>query len=300
MLTAMGGTGYDATGDARRALEYVHQTGGAPALDDSATLQRLLPDLLPDVPRETNLLHAAASNRVGALLGERLPRMSADAAVRDVAALLVERTALDQAACLWVVAEYARVLGHPVSVPASISGQPGAAPTPTAYQQTPGTSPPGWPTAPASPPPPHQGFSPPPRPAYSPPPMSAPPMSGPPMSPPVAYPVAYPQPMFYMPMAQPAMQVVQPAAPVGPPARTNPLAVASLVLGCLIVPAAFIFVGYLFIPASIVCGHVARRQIRQRREAGNGLALAGIIIGYSILGLIALGLIVEGIAHASH
>lgn len=33
-------------------------------------------------------------------------------------------------------------------------------------------------------------------------------------------------------------------------------------------------------PGGIVCGHIARRQIRTTQEQGDGLALAGLILGY--------------------
>ena len=57
--------------------------------------------------------------------------------------------------------------------------------------------------------------------------------------------------------------------------RTNSMAVASMVCG--ICQLFFWFVAG--IPA-IVFGHVARRQIRETGEAGSGLALAGLIMGY--------------------
>lgn len=34
--------------------------------------------------------------------------------------------------------------------------------------------------------------------------------------------------------------------------------------------------------AGIVCGHIARRQIQRTGEQGSGMALAGLIVGYSI------------------
>lgn len=52
----------------------------------------------------------------------------------------------------------------------------------------------------------------------------------------------------------------------GGAARTNTLAVVSLVAA------------FLFWPAGIVCGFIARSQIRTTGEAGDGMALAGIII----------------------
>ena len=55
------------------------------------------------------------------------------------------------------------------------------------------------------------------------------------------------------------------------------------------------------IPA-IVLGHIARRQIRQTGEQGDGMALAGLILGYVGLGLsvIAVTLLVVLVAAATH
>lgn len=36
-------------------------------------------------------------------------------------------------------------------------------------------------------------------------------------------------------------------------------------------------------PATIACGHVALRELKRRGEAGYGLALAGLILGYVAL-----------------
>ena len=67
--------------------------------------------------------------------------------------------------------------------------------------------------------------------------------------------------------------VVPPAAKtteVTPAAKTNGLAIASLACGL----AQFAFGPLATIPA-IVCGHLARSQIRRTGEQGAGLALAG-------------------------
>ncbi|OKA15859.1 hypothetical protein BS618_07675 [Rhodococcus erythropolis] len=58
--------------------------------------------------------------------------------------------------------------------------------------------------------------------------------------------------------------------------RTNSMAVAALVLGIVIAPLA------------IPVGHIARSQIKRTGEQGNGLALAGLILGYIFLSLIVL------------
>jgi hypothetical protein len=61
--------------------------------------------------------------------------------------------------------------------------------------------------------------------------------------------------------------------PGGP--STNTLAVLSLCFGV-----GQIFLWFVGAIAAIVCGHVARRQIRETGEAGDGMALTGLILGY--------------------
>jgi uncharacterized protein DUF4190 len=65
------------------------------------------------------------------------------------------------------------------------------------------------------------------------------------------------------------------AVPQGNP-RTNSVAVVALVLG-------FVFPLTL---AAIPLGHIARRQIARTGERGDGLAVAGLVLGY--LGLVAV------------
>ena len=74
----------------------------------------------------------------------------------------------------------------------------------------------------------------------------------------------------YYPPYQPP-QAYQPYPLVRP---TNGLAIAALVCGI----AAFA-TGITCIPA-IICGHMARGQIRRTGEQGDGLAVAGLILGY--------------------
>ena len=62
------------------------------------------------------------------------------------------------------------------------------------------------------------------------------------------------------------------------PVRTSGLAIASLVLALALGP-------FGFIPA-VICGHLALRKIEKDMSLrGRGLAIAGLIIGYSIFGL---------------
>jgi hypothetical protein len=62
-------------------------------------------------------------------------------------------------------------------------------------------------------------------------------------------------------------------------ARTNTLAIIAIV-------AAFVFA-----PAGIICGFVARNQIKTTKEQGDGMALAAIIIGAVIILIWAFALI---------
>ncbi len=71
-----------------------------------------------------------------------------------------------------------------------------------------------------------------------------------------------------------AMPAWQPPA-YQPPPGTNSMAIASMVLGV----AEFFTAGLTAIPA-VICGHIARRQMRQSAQRGDGLATSGLVLGY--------------------
>jgi hypothetical protein len=60
-----------------------------------------------------------------------------------------------------------------------------------------------------------------------------------------------------------------------PPTSTNSLARASMILGV----AEFFSMGLTAVPA-VICGHVAKREMRQTGQRGDGLATAGLVLGY--------------------
>jgi hypothetical protein len=64
----------------------------------------------------------------------------------------------------------------------------------------------------------------------------------------------------------------QQAPPVG---GTNSMAVAAMVLGV----AEFFTAGLTAVPA-VICGHVARRQMKLTGQRGDGLATSGLVLGY--------------------
>ena len=72
-----------------------------------------------------------------------------------------------------------------------------------------------------------------------------------------------------------ALPTVFPVAMYQPPVTTNSLARASLVLGV----AEFFTMGLTAIPA-IICGHMAKREMRQTGQRGDGLATSGLVLGY--------------------
>jgi hypothetical protein len=113
---------------------------------------------------------------------------------------------------------------------------------------------------------------------------------------PVAYPAqpygtGYPQPYGYAYPGQPLAA-----------ASTSGLAIASLVVSCagVLGLCAYGLGGYLGIVGAIL-GHVGRRQIRERGESGEGLALAGVIIGWltTAIAVIATAAIVFFVVWAS-
>ncbi len=98
------------------------------------------------------------------------------------------------------------------------------------------------------------------------------------------------------PVTAPEAPAYQPVPTVAPPGltpysvdgsayaytpRTNPLAITSLVLSLC----ALLFT--ITAIAGVITGHIALSQIRRRGEAGRGMALAGLIVGY-VLGAVFL------------
>jgi hypothetical protein len=77
----------------------------------------------------------------------------------------------------------------------------------------------------------------------------------------------YQQPGYATPQYAQPMYVAQAAAP------TNTMAILSLVFA------------FVFAPLAIVFGHMARKQIRERGEQGEGLATAGLVVGYIFTGI---------------
>jgi hypothetical protein len=63
----------------------------------------------------------------------------------------------------------------------------------------------------------------------------------------------------------------------GQPRGTNVLAILSLIFA------------FVFAPAGIVLGHIARRQIRETGEQGGGLANWGLILSYIFTALYLIG-----------
>ena|SRR5947209_2811977 len=61
--------------------------------------------------------------------------------------------------------------------------------------------------------------------------------------------------------------------PPGASGQTNVMAILSLVFA------------FVFAPAAIVLGHIAKKQINERNEQGGGLATAGLILGYVFTGI---------------
>jgi hypothetical protein len=79
-----------------------------------------------------------------------------------------------------------------------------------------------------------------------------------------------------LPLAPQAVQPAPPSAPVAPVAKTSGLAVASLICGL-----GQFAVGPLATIPAIVLGHMARHQIKRTGEQGAGLALAGLVLGWT-------------------
>ncbi|MCW2633363.1 MAG: conserved rane protein of unknown function [Pseudonocardia sp.] len=129
----------------------------------------------------------------------------------------------------------------------------------------------------------HDGTSNPPddpRPGYSPPEYTQPPSYG---QPPPDYPPpppAYPPPGYQSPgYPPPGAGYTVPYGPYAPAPPTNTMAILALIFGIVIPPLGIIF------------GIIARNQIRQTGESGQGLATAGLIVGIVFTVFIVLSII---------
>jgi hypothetical protein len=106
-----------------------------------------------------------------------------------------------------------------------------------------------------------------------------------------SYPPAYPQAPH--PYATPAYQYADPYqfGPYAPARPTDGMAIAALVVSCVAALGlcAYGLGGLLGIPGAIL-GHVARRRIKVSGANGDGLALAGLIVGWiaTAIGVVAI------------
>ena len=109
------------------------------------------------------------------------------------------------------------------------------------------------------------------------------PLAPPPAAPsgPQGYSAPYGSPPGYFP---PSYQGGYPPPGYGaypPPRPTNGMAIASLVLGIL-------WIYWLGSILALIFGYLARQQIAQRGESGDGIAIAGIVLGWIGVGVLAL------------
>ena len=122
---------WDPRGEALNALRTIAADPqyGAEALASAQLMTNLLKDMLPDAPREANVLITAAGAGVPtALQGYLAQGMDVGTATQLAAGTLAERTALTADACAWATSSLATALLPPVAP--SASGPGGTAPLP--------------------------------------------------------------------------------------------------------------------------------------------------------------------------
>jgi len=120
-------------------------------------------------------------------------------------------------------------------------------------------------------------------------------------NPPGYPPPGYGQPAYGHPGFPPAGYGSQGYAPqghgpqgYGPPGYPPPYGRSTNIMAVLALVMAFTFA-----PAGLVLGIVARRQIRRTGEEGNGLALAGIIVGGIMTAIFVLFIVLWIVAFAA-
>jgi Domain of unknown function (DUF4190) len=93
-------------------------------------------------------------------------------------------------------------------------------------------------------------------------------------------------------------QCVAKGVPYQTSTSTNALAIISLIFGIVSIPTAFCYgCGIIFAIVAIITGLIARSQIKQSggRQGGDGLALAGLIIGALVAALAIIGVLCYGV-----
>ncbi len=107
---------WDPDGEALTALRMIAADPryGAEALSSTQTMTNLLKDLLPDAPREANVLIAATGAGLAAALQQYATQgMDPRTASRLAAGTLEDRTAMNPDACAWVTSSLVSVLFAP-------------------------------------------------------------------------------------------------------------------------------------------------------------------------------------------
>src|SRR5215813_12067668 len=106
----------DEQGEAREALNSAVTNYGPRILQNPQILGNVVTDLLPDLPREQNLLIAAAEADVATDLSQhiRSQNLEPGTAVQLAAHALAGKKSIDPAASVWVTTEYAKALGYDV------------------------------------------------------------------------------------------------------------------------------------------------------------------------------------------
>lgn len=106
---------FDPNGEARGVLRSAVAEYGPQVLSSVMLLEGLCADGLPDWPREASLITSAARADVASMIQQQAGTVGPDNAVRLTATMLADTRSYDPAACIWVVSEFARILGYQVS-----------------------------------------------------------------------------------------------------------------------------------------------------------------------------------------
>jgi chitodextrinase len=108
----MAGSEWQDSGQAPEALAQVLAEHGPAGLSNAQVMAGMLKDLMPNAPRETNVLVQAAETGLAQTLRERLDQgLAPDAAVAMAAKTLQEQTGLGQDASLWAAATIGGAMG---------------------------------------------------------------------------------------------------------------------------------------------------------------------------------------------
>lgn len=105
----------DVNAESLEVLQIAMSRFGIKALSDSSILEGICEDRLSDYPKESSLIITAAKSDISTLLQQQATAVGITDAIKLAADSLTVKSSISREASLWVVSQFARVLGYDIT-----------------------------------------------------------------------------------------------------------------------------------------------------------------------------------------